>query len=125
MAGYLVRSAHPRVRTRPPGGTPPPAPPQPEGSGDNAKQKMEVSILEGWRSSRAPLELECLDGVVIHGLLRGYDKYSLWVSTSDGDMLVYKHGVLRLRPRLPAAPRMRDRRTGVAATPQGAEDSEA
>lgn len=100
MAEYLVRSAHRRVGphliAEP---ARPPARPQPAGSGDVSKQRLETNILEEWRTARVPLEVQCFDGLLVCGILGGYDKYSLLLSTSDGDLLLYKHGVMRVRPR--------------------------
>jgi RNA chaperone Hfq len=97
MAGYLVRSAHRPTRAVPP--EPPAAEPAPAAA-EAAGHRVEVQALDGWRRSRAALEVHCFDGLTVVGALRAFDRYSLLLSTRDGDVMLYKHAVLRIRPQL-------------------------
>jgi sRNA-binding regulator protein Hfq len=96
MSGYLVRSAHPRARGFAPGAVRQrPA----DGAATAAATRWEAALFEGYRDRRVPLEIVCFDGIVIHGYLRAWERYSLLVDTEDGEILLMKHGVIRMGAR--------------------------
>lgn len=95
MPGYLVRSAHPRARGF--AGTGPR--PRPAEAAGAAAGRFEAALFEDYRDRRVPLEIVCFDGIVVHGFLRAWERYSLLVDTADGEILLMKHGVIRMGPR--------------------------
>ncbi len=97
MPGYLVRSAHPRARGY---GGQAVRPRQPDGAAQaHATARWEALLFEGYRDQRVALEIVCFDGIVIQGYLRAWERYSLLVDTPEGEVLVMKHGVIRVGPR--------------------------
>lgn len=94
MPGYLVRSAHPRARGL--AGTGPRPRPAETAA---AAGRWEAALFEEYRDRRVPLEIVCFDGIVVHGFLRAWERYSLLVDTADGEILLMKHGVIRMGPR--------------------------
>jgi sRNA-binding regulator protein Hfq len=94
MPGYLVRSAHPRARGYR-GGSPGPRPVE----AVPVAARWEASLFEGYRDQRVPLEIVCFDGILVHGYLRAWERYSLLVDTPEGEVLLMKHGIIRIGAR--------------------------
>jgi sRNA-binding regulator protein Hfq len=121
--GYLVRSAHRRApgAVRPGGGGPPPRP-APQGTpAQREGGHWETALFETYRDQRVPLEIVCFDGIVIQGYLRAWERYTFLVDTPQGQILLMKHGVIRMGPRF-AASRPSPGREGavrVAPAPRG------
>lgn len=82
------------------------APPRSQGSvnargGDKNplwESPHERSWLEGMRRAQRPVEVVCLDGIRLQGVLVNYDRYSLILRVHGEDWMVYKHAVLHVRP---------------------------
>jgi sRNA-binding regulator protein Hfq len=98
MPGYLLRSAHRRAWSASAAAraaaTPAAAQAQARDGGH-----FETALFETYRDRRVPLEIVCFDGIVVHGYLRAWERYSFLVDTPEGEVMVMKHGVIRLGPR--------------------------
>jgi sRNA-binding regulator protein Hfq len=80
-----------------------------QGMTDSGEGSRETALYRSYRDLRIPLEIVCFDGIVIHGYLKAWERYSLMVQTGEGEMLIMKHGIIRILPKAPRPP---------AATPQ-------
>lgn len=78
-----------------------------QGMTDAAEGSRETALYRSYRDQRIPLEIVCFDGIVIHGYLKAWERFNLIVQTPDGEMLIMKHGIIRILPRAfrPTAPR--------------------
>ncbi len=69
-----------------------------------AKGLMEDEFFRQLVTTGAPVHIRCRDGYEIpEGVLTGFGTYSLMVVTDAGEELVFKHGIISIRP-LPIGP---------------------
>lgn len=74
-------------------------------------------LLNNLRRARVPVEVLCFGGIVLTGVLRQFDTFSLILDTPDGEVLVFKHGVITLRQRPGTAAPPTDGPPGASAVP--------
>lgn len=75
-----------------------------QGMTDSGEGSRETALYRSYRDLRIPLEIVCFDGIVIHGYLKAWERYSLMVQTAEGEMLIMKHGIIRILPKAPRPP---------------------
>lgn len=70
-----------------------------QGITDATEGSREAALYRSYRDQRIPLEIVCFDGIVIRGYLKAWERFNLMVQTPDGEMLIMKHGIIRILPR--------------------------
>lgn len=70
-----------------------------QGITDATEGSRETALYRSYRDLKIPLEIVCFDGIVIRGYLKAWERFNLIVQTVDGEMLIMKHGIIRILPR--------------------------
>ncbi|MBI4277889.1 MAG: RNA chaperone Hfq [Armatimonadetes bacterium] len=80
--------------------------------GTDRRQVMEDQFYQGLVDGGAPVRILCVDGYEIpQAVIRAFGTYSLLVEAEGREELIFKHGIISIRPLSPV-PAHADRRTG-------------
>ncbi len=76
-----------------------PRPAEPRQATPDGRSRHQDAWLNAQRHAGAILEVRCLDGEILRGRLISFDTFSLVLQTAEESILVFKHGVVTIRPR--------------------------
>jgi len=60
--------------------------------------EMQEEFFTRLIQEKTPLRIICFEGLVVEGILKRTDTYGLLVETEGGEELLFKHGVIGIRP---------------------------
>ena len=63
-----------------------------------SRTAMQDEYLKKLSESGTPVQVICFEGYQFVGFIKGVDTYGILIASEDGDDLLFKHGIIAIRP---------------------------